>query len=156
MFIKTDSNPMVVRWWMALQELDFEMRFIAGTENSVADALSRLCINNKIGTAKNMVSAFIDSKPLTANHYAAIAQCHNSMVGHSGVDKTVKRLKLIKENGRTDIHPKLPLLPENESNRTTHKRTKIHDIYVPRNGMPQHSKGYLLVIIDTFTRSVNI
>ena len=73
MFIKTDSNPMVVRWWMALQELDFEIKFIAGSENSVADALSRLCINNKIGTAKNMISAIIDSKPLTADHYAAIA-----------------------------------------------------------------------------------
>ena len=93
MFIKTDSNPMVDRWWMALQELDFEIKFIAGSENSVAEALSRLCINNKFGTAKNMVAAIIDSKPLTADHYAAIAQCHISMVGHSGVDKTVKRLK---------------------------------------------------------------
>ena len=93
---------MVVRWWMALQVLDFEIKFIAGSENSVADALSRLCINNKIGTAKNI----IDSKPLTAEHYAAIAQCHNSMVGHSGVDKTVKRLKLIKlkwPDMRTDV-----------------------------------------------------
>ena len=103
MFIKTDSNPMVVRWWMALQELDFNIKFIAGSENSVADALSRLCINNKIGTAKNIVSAIIDSKPLTADHYASIAQCHNSMVGHSGVDKTVKRLKLIKLKCRSHL-----------------------------------------------------
>jgi hypothetical protein len=80
MLIKTDSNPMVVRWWMALQELDFEIKFIAGSENSVADALSRLCINNKIGSPKNMVSAIMDLKPLTPEHNAAISQCHYSIV----------------------------------------------------------------------------
>jgi hypothetical protein len=144
MFIKQDSNPMVVRWWMALQELDFEIKFIAGSENAVADALSRLCINNKIATPKNMVSAIIDSKPISSDHYGKIAQCHNTVVGHSGVDKTVKRLKLIKSkwpryaHGRMDIHPELPLLPENEPNKAAHKCTKIHNINVPSNGMSQH------------------
>ena len=45
MFLKTDSNAMVIRWWMAIQELDFKTKFTAGTTNSIADALSRLCIN---------------------------------------------------------------------------------------------------------------
>ena len=47
MFIKLDSNPMVVRWWMALQELDFDIEYIPGVNNDIADALSRLCINRK-------------------------------------------------------------------------------------------------------------
>ena len=51
MFLKTDSNAMVIRWWMAIQELDFKIKFIVkliknkSTTNSIADALSRFCIN---------------------------------------------------------------------------------------------------------------
>lgn len=41
MFLKQDSNPMVIRLWMAIQELNFERRFIASTTISIADALSR-------------------------------------------------------------------------------------------------------------------
>ena len=154
---------------MALQELDFNIKFIAGSENSVADALSRLCINNKIGTAKNIVSAIIDSKPLTADHYASIAQCHNSMVGHSGVDKTVKRLKLLKlkwPDMRTDVWTfiqncpccqKMSQIrpPINALKYTTSTYRAMECLNIDFVG-PYPDKGYLLVIIDTFTRYVNI
>jgi hypothetical protein len=53
-FIKQSSNPMVVRWHLALQELDFTLEYVKGVENTIADAMSRLCINNtppKIETA---------------------------------------------------------------------------------------------------------
>ena len=169
MFIKTDSNPMVVRWWMALQELDFEIKFIAGSENSIADALSRLCINNKIGTPKNIVSALIDTKPISSDHYAAIAQCHNTVVGHSGVDKTVKRLKLIKlkwPDMRTDVWTfiqncpccqKMSQIrpPINALKYTTSTYRAMECLNIDFVG-PYPDKGYLLVIIDTFTRYVNI
>jgi hypothetical protein len=36
---------MVIRWFMALQELDFLLEHIAGVKNIVADVLSRLCAN---------------------------------------------------------------------------------------------------------------
>jgi RNase H-like domain found in reverse transcriptase len=45
-FIKQGSNPMVVRWHLALQELDFTLEYVKGVENTIADAMSRLCINN--------------------------------------------------------------------------------------------------------------
>ena len=37
---------MIVRWYMALQELDFTIEFVAGVDNDIADAMSRLCRNN--------------------------------------------------------------------------------------------------------------
>jgi RNase H-like domain found in reverse transcriptase len=45
-FIKQGSNPMVVRWHLALQELDFTLEYVKGVENTIADAMSHLCINN--------------------------------------------------------------------------------------------------------------
>jgi RNase H-like domain found in reverse transcriptase len=41
-FIKQGSNPMVVRWHLALQELDFTLEYGKGVENTIADAMSRL------------------------------------------------------------------------------------------------------------------
>ena len=37
---------MIVRWYMALQEFDFTIEFVAGVDNDIADAMSRLCRNN--------------------------------------------------------------------------------------------------------------
>ena len=46
LFIAEDSNPMIIRWYMAMQELDFTIEQFAGVKNLVADWLSRLCKNN--------------------------------------------------------------------------------------------------------------
>jgi hypothetical protein len=37
---------MVVRWHLALQELDFTLEYVKGVENTIANAMSRLCMNN--------------------------------------------------------------------------------------------------------------
>jgi len=44
-FIKFDGSSKVKRWKMLLQEFRFDIRFIPGKNNVVADALSRLCLN---------------------------------------------------------------------------------------------------------------
>ena len=41
-FINKDNNPMVQRWKLAMQQFRFEVVYIPGTENVIADALSRL------------------------------------------------------------------------------------------------------------------
>ena len=46
MFINSDANPMVVRWKVALQQLDFQIKHIPGSTNVVADPFSRLCHNH--------------------------------------------------------------------------------------------------------------
>ena len=46
--IKQASNPMIVRWYMALSEFSFTLELIPGVEIDIADAMSRLCRNNMV------------------------------------------------------------------------------------------------------------
>ena len=52
LFIKEASNPMIVRWYMALSEFRFTLEFIPGVDNNIADAMSRLCRNNMVDEPK--------------------------------------------------------------------------------------------------------
>ena len=52
LFITEASNPMIVRWYMALSEFSFTLEFIPGVDNDIADSLSRLCRNNMIDSPK--------------------------------------------------------------------------------------------------------
>ena len=96
MFIKHDSKTMVVRWWMALQELDFSIDK-KGDTNHIADALSRLCLNRKQEDKYIMAALHVD-KVLSTEHYKAISSCHNSMLGHGGLERTIRKLKQLKFN----------------------------------------------------------
>ena len=44
-YITDSSNHMIVRWYMAIQELDFTKRFTIEKNNPIADNMSRLCSN---------------------------------------------------------------------------------------------------------------
>ena len=36
---------MIVRWFMALSQYSYEIEFISGNDNGIADSMSRLCRN---------------------------------------------------------------------------------------------------------------
>ena len=55
LFIKEASNPMIVRWYMALSEFSFTLEFIPGVEIDIADAMSRLCRNKWLIHHKNIL-----------------------------------------------------------------------------------------------------
>jgi hypothetical protein len=44
-FMTGNSSSMVARWYIALQEFDYTIHFEEGSQNTIADALSRLCPN---------------------------------------------------------------------------------------------------------------
>ena len=99
LFITEASNPMIVRWYMALSEFSFSLEFIPGVDNNIADSLSRLCRNNMIDSPKGyspeyILSALhIESYIPSPSQYSNIGMLHNSIVGHYGLERTLKRFK---------------------------------------------------------------
>jgi RNase H-like domain found in reverse transcriptase len=99
LYIKNRSNPMIIRWLMALSEFSFKIEFILGVNNDIADSMSRLCRYNMIDfpqeyTPETIMSANIIEKfKLTREQYNTIRKVHNSQVGHFGLERTLKRLK---------------------------------------------------------------
>ncbi len=45
-------SPWQARWLESLSEFDFEVIYIAGTENILCDALSQLYANDAVGTVR--------------------------------------------------------------------------------------------------------
>jgi hypothetical protein len=82
LFIAEDSNPMIVRWYMALQELDFFIEQIAGSKNLMADWFLRLSFNNmnhlsKEYEAENIfLSAIMDDYTIPSDKFELISRVH--------------------------------------------------------------------------------
>ena len=108
--MKQNPTSMVTRWFIAMQELDFTVHFVKGTDNELADALSRLCPNlteialpktirsdgetstSSSSSSSSAVSALTVIEPPTDEQNVHIQMCHNAIVGHNGVDRTLTRL----------------------------------------------------------------
>ena len=87
LFIKEASNPMIVRWYMALSEFSFTLEFIPGVENNIANAIFRICRNNMVDSPQkyseeHILSAISASTKPNKNQIAKISKLHNSKVGH--------------------------------------------------------------------------
>ena len=46
LFIHENSNPMIVRWFMALSQYSYDIEFISGNDNGIADSMSRFIFFN--------------------------------------------------------------------------------------------------------------
>ena len=168
-FMKQASNPMIVRWHLALQELDFKIEFVPGIDNNIADAMSRLCINNKPEIPTAVLSAIDGPYVINNENYTKIQSVHNSMVGHGGVERTLRKLQDLKQvwkNMRLDVKtyirecPCCQKMSQVKIPITAYKYTT--STYRPMECLnidfigPYPDKGYVLNIIDTFTRWVEL
>lgn len=77
LFVGKMVAPKVVRWRLRLAEYDFAVRHIAGSGNTVADALSRCFVLRDPGDGRE----------------DAMQRAHNDVAGHHGVAATVSKLK---------------------------------------------------------------
>jgi transposase InsO family protein len=113
-FITTDSSAKVLRWKLYLQEHNYEIQYIPGPENVVADAFSRLCVldgENRRHKGPATTLALLSSsdsfpaRPMDEfNHfimnndvYEKIERVHNQLAGHHGVERTVAKLNASNE-----------------------------------------------------------
>ena len=175
LFITQASNPMIVRWYMALSLYSFKIEFIAGVENSIADSMSRLCRNHMIDNPKEysaeeiFVASIIPKFKLSPLIYKTISLVHNSKVGHFGLERTIKRLQatatpweFMRQHVRSFIDncpccQKMSLLktPLAAHSYTTSTYTPMECLNIDFIG-PFSDKGYVLVIVDTCTRWVEL
>ena len=89
---------MIIRWYMALQELDFTLEFLPGVKNTIADSLSRLCFNNMSNLPREftrddlILSAIMPHFTIPQDKYRIISGVHSSLAGHHGVERSSMKL----------------------------------------------------------------
>ena len=75
-YIDKELNAKVKRWKIMIQEYEFDIGYIEGPKNFVADAMSRL-----IEVEDEQVS-LLSEFDLTVDVYNTIADVHNEVCGH--------------------------------------------------------------------------
>jgi len=104
-YINVTFTGKVLRWKLYLQDKNFDLYHVAGTEEHqfVPDALSRFCVNNNPPPPKATDSMLMVLRPavhLVPNTNRLIGQVHNKEIGHFGLHISKK---LLRRNGNGDI-----------------------------------------------------
>ena len=113
---------------------------------------------------EDIILALIDES-LADEHYEAIKTVHNAVAGHEGVDRTLEKLKAMGKSWpymRSHVKKFIRECPCCQLNSQRHFQVKQHpyavSTYHPMERLnvdfigPFPDNGYVLVVIDTFTR----
>jgi hypothetical protein len=121
-YITTTISNKVLNWKLSIQEYKFEIVYLPGDQNKVADFMSRVpcrleleqqteVVGSLIDLHKRykhnkghdpirlmtgdeeIVAALMDEYKYTEEQRKIISQFHNSVVGHFGIEKTIQHLK---------------------------------------------------------------
>ena len=183
-FLRDSKKEKVVRWRIEVQSFDFTIKYIKGSENVIADAFSRMCVNEEEeGVKESVINAFkrssykrsidIEKVRIPSQKYKLIGSFHNTVAGHRGIDTTIR---LLKEQGHSwnDMKiqveafiKKCPICQKNSDKKNdstlkpfTLASTKLmHRIAVDtivNVGTDKDGYKHLIVIIDTFSRHVEL
>ena len=66
-YLNKDPSPKVMRWKVAVQEYDFDVAYIEGRKNVIADGFSRLCprdLDAELEQPSRTIAMFLESYPL--------------------------------------------------------------------------------------------
>ncbi len=176
-FLRTDSNPMVHRWLVDTQEFDYSLEDILGKHNPVADGFSRLVENHM---TKEVIASLLPPPPMPEYLQVLIGKVHNSVSGHHGFERTLRMLTTPSSSDSTVTlvnKSSIPFLrtyikqyikkcsccqkmsmikiPIHAHPFTTSRYYPMECLNIDFVG-PYPDGGYILVIIDTFTRWVEL
>ena len=159
-----------------MQEYDYTLEDILGSNNPVADGFSRLVCNNM---TPGQVAALLPMEEIPHEVYILIGTVHNSISGHHGVERTLRMLTSpqSKNSAQVIIREKIPYLrshvkeyikrcpccqkmsmlkiPIHAHPFTTSNYYAMECLNIDFVG-PFPDKCYIMVIIDTFTRWVEL
>ena len=166
-YVDTELSAKVKRLKLMIQEYDFFIEHIEGKKNIVADGFSRLlCLREEH-------VYLLETFTLSPEIYQAIAEVHNGICGHHGVERTMQMLaKQGKHWQYQREHVKRFQKQCPACQKMSYLRTAIHThpftvaAYEPMERLEMDTIGplpadengnrYILVIICCFTRWVSL
>ncbi len=169
-YIRDSGSEKVRRWKLYIQEYNFDIEHIKGEKNIVADALTRLV---EVPEEPEHLLNLMQDNIIPPQTYRAIGKCHNSKVGHHGIQRTMDKLRAMKYSTKylmdyvklfvkrcpacqkmSQIKPVIETIPF-----TTAAYAPMHKLNMDTIGpLPETKDGYkhILVIIDCFSRWVEL
>ena len=176
--LKTDkiysTNKKVQRWLSVFQGYDYDIQFVKGSSNQIADAFSRLSFSNNNNEIESIcIASELEMTRIPPREHALIAKVHNSTVGHHGVETTLHKLAKaghlwpnMKQHVKAYIKrcaccQKMNILKPviNSLKFTVSKNSPMEEIAIDLiEDLIPDNKGnkFILVIIDSFSRYVSL
>jgi len=168
-FIDKEQSARVNRWRLLLQEFDFDIEYLPGLNNVLADRLSRDVVRADLppATVAKIVAVIADPAR------RSISIVHNDIMGHFGVDRT---MQLLRGQGQTwhrmrnDVDTFIKECPYCQKAKeqpltttvqryTLATRQPMQSLHIDSIGpLPKDALGnhYVLVIIDAFSRFIEM
>lgn len=173
-YLTLEGSQKVRRWRLFIQEFNFVVEHIAGEDNIVADAFSRLCAIDATDRKEFVLCAREEENVrIPEENYRQIQSVHNATLGHFGVEETLSKLqekglswKYMRGHVRQFIR-KCGFCQANSDRKIVTKvvpftRAAYHPMEVLNidtiGPLPKDDAGneYILVIIDCFSRWIEL
>jgi hypothetical protein len=167
---------MVYRWLVDIQEYDYSIEDILGVDNPVADGFSRLVANNM---PPALIASLLPKEQIPEFLLTLLKKVHNGISGHHGFQRTLRMLTTptSKDSSvilcdkpvpflRSHIRQFIALCPLCQKMSmikpcitahpyTTSRYRPMECLNIDYVG-PYPDKSYVMVIVDTFTRWVEL
>jgi hypothetical protein len=173
-FINSGEDGRVFRWKIQIQKYNFQIEHIPGKLNIVADCFSRLVSNGDEAEAAgvDIISSNYEYD-IPKDKMELIKWYHNSTSGHHGVEKTIERLErdnhkweFRREHVRRFIktcpccqkmsYLQIPIHTHPFTTVAYKPMERLNMDYVGPFPEDEYKNTYILVIIDTFTRTTGL
>jgi hypothetical protein len=165
----------ILRWKLMIMEYNFDIDYIQGEDNIVADAFSRLCVRESTTTLNALQSTDLTADPfyVPEDLRKSLEMVHSSAVGHFGVDIPLGRVqamghsdKYLREYVKRFIQAcphcqkmsalRVPILTSPYCTSSLMPMQRLNIDTIGPLPMSSHGHQYIMVVIDTFTRYVEL